>query len=82
MANDELRPDFEKRRRTRLIVFLVCEAIAICVLVLAGGMALSHRLLDPSVNLSLNVITIAAAAAVAIIPILFFAASPVIPRGD
>jgi hypothetical protein len=73
--------EFLRRRRSKFIGFIVTEASAIGVLLLSGAFALS-RLADPIVALSLNIVTIAAAAAVAMIPIVFFAISPILPRGD
>ena len=71
------------RRRSRLIGFLVSEALAIIVLLLAGTLALSPALLTNSTwATSVNIATIVAAFAVAIIPILFFAIAPVLPSGD
>lgn len=72
-----------ERRRSKLIGFLIAEASAIAVLVVAGIFALSPAVLNGSVlAISVNIITIVAAAAVAIIPILFFAIAPVMPSGD
>jgi len=70
------------RRRSRMIGFLIAEASAIGLLLLVGSLALSARLSDSTLTLLVNVVTIAAAAAVAIIPIIFFAVAPVLPGGD
>jgi hypothetical protein len=64
-----------------VIGFIITEASAIGVLLLAGTFALSSRLADPILALSMNIVTIAAAAAVAMIPIVFFAIAPILPRG-
>jgi hypothetical protein len=69
------------RRRRKLINFLIAEASAIGVLFLAGAIGLSLKPADPTLALSANIVTIAAAAAVAIIPIAFFAITPILPRG-
>src|SRR5436190_9982155 len=58
-------------RRSKLISFLIAEGSAIAVFFLAGAMALSLKPTDPTVLLSIDIITIAAASAVAILPILF-----------
>jgi hypothetical protein len=47
-----------------------------------GAFALSGRFGDPLVALSMNILTIAAAAAVILLPIVFFAIGPTLPRGD
>jgi len=71
-----------QRRRSKLINFLIAEASAIGLLVLLGAIALSLKPTDPTLAWSINIVTIAAAAAVALIPILFFAIAPVLPRAD
>ena len=70
------------RRRSKLIGFIIVEAVAIALLLIAGTFALSLKPADPSLALSINVATIAAAVAVAIIPIIFFAIAPVLPRDE
>jgi hypothetical protein len=70
------------RRRSKLINFLIAEASAIGVFFLAGATALSLKPADPTLVLSIDVVTIAAASAVAVIPILFFAIRPILPRGE
>ena len=58
---------------------MVAEASAIGLLFLAGSFAVSSRLTDSTLALSVNIVTIVAAAAVAIIPIAFFAVAPILP---
>lgn len=69
-------------RRRKLISFLVVEVSAIAVFVLAGATALAFKPTDPSILLSIDIITVVAASAVAILPILFFAIRPILPRGE
>jgi hypothetical protein len=69
------------RRRNKVIGFLIAEASAIGLLLLVGSLALTLRITDSTLVLSINVLTIAAGAAVAIIPIIFFAVAPVLPGG-
>ena len=70
------------RRRTRLIGFLIAEGSAIAVLLLSATyVLLSSRFNDSVLGMSANIVTIAAAAAAAIIPIIFFAIAPVMPAG-
>jgi hypothetical protein len=71
--------DFRLRRRSKLIGFIIAEASAIGLLFLAGSFAVSSRLTDSTLGLSINIVTVVAAAAVAIIPIAFFAVTPVLP---
>jgi len=69
------------RRRNKVIGFLIAEASAIGLLLLVGSLALTLRITDSTLVLSINILTIAAGAAVAIIPIIFFAIAPVLPGG-
>ena len=69
------------RRRSKLFSFFIAEVSAIAVFFLAGAIALSFKPTDPALLLSIDIITVAAASAVAILPILFFAIRPILPRG-
>ena len=82
MSVPEQKPEFQRQRRSKFIAFFVFEALAVGILLPAGGFALSLRFANPTLALSMNILTIAAAAAVAIIPIAFFAIAPVLPRGE
>ncbi len=82
MSDQSEETEFLQRRRNKLIGFIITEASAIGVLLLAGAFALSSRLANSTLALSVNIVTIAAAAAVAMIPIIFFAIAPILPRGD
>jgi hypothetical protein len=70
------------RRRNKVFGFIIAEGSAIGLLLVTGALALSLKPADPTLAWSINLVTIAAAAAVAIIPILFFAIAPVLPRAD
>jgi hypothetical protein len=70
------------QRRSKVFGFIIAEASAVGLLLVAGVLALSLKPADPTLAWSIDIITIAAAAAVAIIPILFFALVPVLPRAD
>jgi hypothetical protein len=70
------------RRRSKVISFLIAEASALCVFFFAGATALALKPTDPTLLLSIDIVTVAAASAVAIIPILFFAIRPILPRGE
>jgi len=71
-----------QRHRSKVIGFIIAEASAIGLLLLAGSFAVLFRLTDPTLALLVNGVTIAAASAVAIIPIVFFAVAPILPRGN
>ena len=75
---NNLRP----QRRSKVIGFIITEASAIALLLLVGIFAVSLKPTDPSLALSINIVTIVAAAAVAIIPIAFFGIAPILPRAD
>jgi len=69
-------------RRSKLISFIIAEASAIAIFFLAGSVALALKPTDPTLLLSIDIITVAAASAVALLPILFFAIRPILPRGE
>jgi hypothetical protein len=69
------------RRRSKVLGFIIAETAALGVLLLAGTFVLSAGPVDSIVITALNVVMIAAAGGVAIIPIFFFALTPVLPRG-
>ena len=68
-----------ERHRSKVIGFIIAEASAIGLLLLAGSFAVSFRLTDATLALLVNGVTIVAAAAAAIIPIAFFAVAPILP---
>lgn len=82
MSDQNAKSGLLLRRRNKVIGFLIAEASAIGLLLLVGSVALSVRLSDSTLTLLINAVTIAAAAAVAIIPIVFFAISPTLPRSE
>ena len=69
------------RRRSKILQFIIIEASAIGLLLLVGSIAILVRWSDSTLALSINILTIVAAAAVVIIPIAFFAIGPIVPRG-
>ena len=71
-----------QRHRNKVVGFLIAEISAIGALILAGIFAVSLKPADPTLALSINIVTIAAAAAVALIPIIYFAVAPVLPHED
>jgi hypothetical protein len=69
------------RRRSKILQFIIVELSAISLLLLVGSFAVFVRWSDSTLAFSINILTIVAAAAVAIIPIAFFAIPSVLPRG-
>ena len=82
MLDQNVKSGLLLRRRNKVIGFIIAEGSAIGLLLLVGTLALSVRLSDSTLTLLINIVTIAAAAAVAIIPIIFFAIAPVLPQAD
>ena len=68
------------RRRSKFLGFIIAEAVAIGVLLLAGMFVLAAHPVNSTVVTALNVVLFAAAGGVAAIPILFFAFAPILPR--
>lgn len=73
--------EVDRRHRRKVIGFIIAEASAIGLLLGGGAIAVLVRITDSTLAWSINILTIAAAAAVALIPIMFFGIAPVIPRG-
>jgi hypothetical protein len=82
MSDQNAKSGLLLQRRNKVIGFLIAEASAIGLLLLVGSLALSARLNNSTLALLVNVVTIAAAAAVALIPIIFFAIAPILPRSE
>jgi len=81
IANMSDQNDFRRRRRSKLIGFIIAEASALGLLLLTGTVVMSSRVVDSTLLGAINVVLIVTAAAVVAIPILFFALSPILPRG-
>jgi hypothetical protein len=81
ISDQKATSDLLLRRRNKVIGFLIAEGAAIGLLLLIGSLAITLRMTNPTLVLSINLLTIAAGAAVAIIPIIFFAIAPVLPGG-
>jgi hypothetical protein len=82
MSDPKAKSGLLLRRRRKGVGFIIAEASAIGFLLVAGAFAVSLKPADPTLALWINIATIAAAVAVTIIPILFFAIAPVLPRED
>jgi hypothetical protein len=76
-------PSFPSRRPgSKLFRFLLCEALAISALVALAMLGISHRITDQTLALLINILIIAAAAAVATIPIILFGRGETVPRRE
>jgi len=81
-TNDHQLKMLQQRRRSKILGFIIAEGSAIGLLLIAGSFALFVRWSDSTLALSINIATIAAAAAVALIPIIYFAIAPVLPPDE
>jgi hypothetical protein len=82
MSDQKAKSGLLLRRRNKVVGFIIAEAVAIGLLVVAGAIAVALKPSDPTLAWSINIATIAAAVAVAIIPIIYFAIAPVLPHED
>jgi hypothetical protein len=73
-------PYLRQRRRRKIARFFLLEFMAIAVLVPSAGVVLSHDLTNKTLIALMNVLTISAAVAVALIPIMLFAIGPAFTR--
>jgi len=70
-----------KRRRTeKMRRFIVCESIAVGVLLPLAAVGLLFHPENAGLHWILNILTISAAVVSALIPIIFFAATPTLPQ--
>ena len=76
------RPVLKRQRSEKVRRFIRYEAFTLCVLVPLAILGLLRFFHDPIVVLVVDVITIVAAFAAFLMPILFFAATPQLPRGE
>ena len=81
MSQETDQAQLNARRRAKFTAFVISESAALAILLPLLVLGTLRRFSDPALSTSLNVLTIAAAAAVAIIPILFYALTPTIPSG-
>ena len=82
MSDQKVTSGLLLRRRNKFVGFIIAEASAIGLLLVAGAFAVLLRQPDPALALSINIATIVAAVAVAMIPIIFFAIAPVLPSDN
>ncbi len=79
---DSAAPAPKKRRSPKFRRFLICEAIAVAVLLPLAVVGILRVFQNPVMILIIDVITIAAAITATVMPILFFAVAPPLPRGE
>jgi hypothetical protein len=70
----------KRRRKAKVRRFIVYESIALGILLPLAFLGLTYRVENAVLHLAMNISTIAAAFAAALIPILFFAATPTLPE--
>jgi hypothetical protein len=70
----------KRRRKEKMRRFMVCETIAVGVLLPLAFLGLMHRPENAALVWIMNIFTIASAVAAALIPILFFAVTPTLPE--
>ena len=70
----------KRRRKAKMRRFIVCESIAVGVLLPLAILWLSLRPANVVLYWIMNILTIAAAVAATIIPIFFFALTPTLPE--
>jgi hypothetical protein len=68
----QFRRTRQQRRRAKFIRFLVCEILAIGALLFSAILGISQRFADDSLTGIFKMLTISAAIAVAIIPVIFY----------
>jgi hypothetical protein len=69
-----------RRRKMKMRRFIVCESIAVAIVVPLAVIGIMRRPDNVILTWILNISTIAAAFAAALIPILFYAATPTLPE--
>ena len=69
----------KRRRKTKMRRFLVCESVALAVLLPLVILGLSHHPGNVALVWVMNISTITSAVAAALLPIFFFAFTPTLP---
>ena len=70
----------KRRRKAKMRRFMICESIAVGVLLPLAILGLAHRPENVALFWIMNILTITSAVAAALIPILFFALTPTLPE--
>jgi len=72
----------KRRRKAKMQRFVVCESVALAVLLPLAILGLSHHPENVALVWIMNIFTIASAVAAALLPIFFFAFTPTLPEID
>ncbi len=79
----DTEPYAQKRRRSsKFTRFIFCESLTLAVFLPLAILGFCRVFSDPVLVLLINILTIAAAVTAAVIPILFFALAPTLPRDE
>jgi hypothetical protein len=70
----------KRRRKAKMRRFVVCESVAVAVLLPLAILGLSHHPENVALVWIMNISTIASAMAAALFPIFFFALTPTLPE--
>jgi hypothetical protein len=70
----------KRRRKTKMRRFIVCESVALAVLLPLAIFGLSHHPENVALVWIMNISTITSAVAAALLPIFFFALTPTLPE--
>jgi hypothetical protein len=70
----------KRRRKTKMRRFIVCESVALAVLLPLAIVGLSHHPSNVALVWIMNISTITSAVAAALLPIFFFAFTPTLPE--
>ena len=70
------------RRSNKFTRFIFCESVTLAVFLPLAILGFCRVFSDPILVLLINILTIAAAVTAALIPILFFALAPTLPRDE
>jgi hypothetical protein len=69
-----------RRRKAKMRRFVICESIAVAILLPLAILGLAHRPENVALLWIMNVSTISSAVAAALFPIFFFAFTPTLPE--
>ena len=70
----------KRRRQMKFRRFVTCEAAALLILLPLVVLGLTLNINAPALRWLMNILTIAAAVAAALIPIVFYASTPTLPE--
>ncbi len=70
----------QRQRRAKFIRFIICQIVALSIVSGSAALGISQWFTDESLTLTFKFLTISAAIAAVIIPILFYALPATLPR--